>query len=340
MSEMATATSGGGVWLPVDASTGAPAVDALFHFILWVSVAFFALIVGLMVYFVVRFRRRGLDAAEPSPAHNTALELTWSGIPLLLVIVIFGWGFKVYLDLNTPPANAYEVQVTGQKWKWLFTYPNGHVDENLHVPVDRPVKLVMTSEDVIHSFFVPAFRVKRDVVPGRYSSLWFQATKTGTFPVLCAEYCGRGHSDMLAEVVVHPPGGFERWLEDAANLASRMSPAEAGERLFRTRGCAQCHAVDGSARVGPSLAGLVGRRAVLRDGTTVVADENYVRESILEPQAKVAAGFEPVMPTYKGRLKDDEITALIAYLKALGEETQGAGVRGPGSGNSGGGGAR
>jgi cytochrome c oxidase subunit 2 len=317
---IAGAGAGGGVWLPAGASTSAPAVDALFHFIFGVAVVFFALIVGLMVYFVVRFRRRGSDVVEPSPAHNTALELAWSGIPLLLVIAIFAWGFKVYLDLATPPANAYEVQVTGQKWKWLFTYPNGHVDESLHVPVDRPVKLVMTSEDVIHSFFVPAFRVKRDVVPGRYSSLWFEATRTGNFPVLCAEYCGRGHSDMLAEVVVHPPGGFERWLEDAANFANRMSPAEAGERLFRTRGCAQCHSVDGSAKVGPSLAGVVGRPAVLRDGTTVVADENYVRESILEPQAKVAAGFEPVMPTYKGRLKDEEITALIAYLKAVGQE--------------------
>jgi cytochrome c oxidase subunit 2 len=289
-------------------------------------VVFFALIVGLMIYFVVRFRRRGADDAEPSPAHNTALELTWTGIPLVIVIAIFAWGFKVFLDLNTPPGNAYEVQVTGQKWKWLFTYPNGHVDENLHVPVDRPVKLVMTSEDVIHSFFVPAFRVKKDVVPGRYSTLWFEATKEGEYQVFCAEYCGTSHSDMLAEVVVHAPGGFERWLADAANLLARMPPAEAGERLLRTRGCVQCHSVDGTAKVGPSLDRLIGHPVVLRGGETITADENYVRESILEPQAKIVAGFEPVMPTYKGKIKDEEITALIAYLKAMGTGDRGQGT--------------
>ncbi len=315
---VAGAGSGGGVWMPVDASTTAPKVDALFYFILVISLVFFALIVGLMVTFVVRFRRRGNAEAQPSPAHNTALELLWSGIPLLLVIVIFAWGFKVYLDLNVPPANAYQVQVTGQKWKWLFTYPNGHVDENLHVPVDRPVKLVMTSEDVIHSFFLPAFRFKRDGVPGRYATLWFEATRTGEFQIFCAEYCGTSHSDMLAQVVVHPPGGFERWLREAAEATARMSPAEAGARLFRSRGCAQCHAMDGRARIGPPLGGLVGRRVVLRDGSVLVADENYVRESILEPQARIVAGYEPVMPTFKGRLADAEITALIAYLNAAG----------------------
>jgi len=339
VSGLVASTAAGGVWMPVDASAGAPAVDRLFYFILGVSALFFALIVGLMIVFVVRFRRRGVGEAEPSPTHNTWLEVTWSGIPLLLVIAIFAWGFKVYLDMNTPPANAYEVQVTGQKWKWLFTYPNGHVDENLHVPVDRPVKLVMTSEDVIHSFFVPAFRVKRDVVPGRYATLWFEATRVGEFQALCAEYCGTSHSDMLAQVVVHPPGGFERWLAEAADLTARMPPAEAGERLFRTRGCAQCHAMDGSVKIGPSLVGVVGRRVALRDGSTVVADENYVRESILEPQAKIAAGFEPVMPTFKGRLKDQEITALIAYLKAAGGEADrqsGTESPGPDAGKDGG----
>ncbi|MCX7895356.1 MAG: cytochrome c oxidase subunit II, partial [Thermoanaerobaculum sp.] len=180
-----------GFMLPVQASSVAPAVDALFKFIFWVSAFFFLLIVGLMLFFVVRFRRRpGYQKPTEAPSHNTFLEITWSVIPLVLVMIMGFWGFKVFLDLNTPPANAYEVQVTGQKWKWLFTYPNGHVDETLHVPVDQPVRLVMTSEDVIHSFFVPAFRVKRDVVPGRYTKLWFRATKVGTYPVFCAEYCG------------------------------------------------------------------------------------------------------------------------------------------------------
>ena len=307
-----------GSWMPVQASTGAPAVDRLFFFILWLSVAFFVLIVGLMVLFVVRYRRRaGRTAPDASPSHNTALELTWTIIPLILVIVIFAWGFKVFMDMSTPPGNAYEVLVTGQKWKWLFTYPNGHVDENLHVPVDTPVRLVMTSEDVIHSFYVPAFRMKKDVVPGRYTKAWFRANKTGEFQVYCAEYCGTSHSDMLSMVVVHEPGGFESWLDKAADFLNTMPPAEAGAKLVAQRGCAQCHSVDGRGGIGPSLKGVFGHQVQLVSGPPLVADEDYIRESILEPQARVVAGYQPVMPTYKGRLKDAEITAIIEYLKVL-----------------------
>lgn len=310
--------SNGGFWMPFRGSSGAGAVDALFYFILAISVIFFLLIVTLMLVFVFKYRRRSPGEEPPrSPHHNTPLELTWTIVPLILVVVIFGWGFRVFLDMNTPPDNAYEVQVTGQKWKWLFTYDNGHVDENLHVPVDRPIRLVMTSEDVIHSFFVPAFRIKRDVVPGRYSSVWFDATTAGTYDVFCAEYCGTNHSNMLAKVVVHEPGGFETWMADAANFLDRMSPAEGGERLYRVRGCAQCHSVDGSGGIGPTFKGAFGHPVALQDGSTVTVDENYVRQSILDPQSQVVAGFEPVMPTYQGRLKDDEITAIIAYLKTL-----------------------
>jgi len=317
---LARVQADGGFWMPPQASTGAAGVDRLFDFILWLSVFFFLLIVGLMVLFVVRYRRRRSgESVQPSPAHNTPLELTWTVIPLILVTVIFGWGFKLFLDLNTAPRNAYEVQVTAQKWKWLFTYPNGHVDEDLHVPGDRATKLVMSSEDVIHSFFVPAFRVKRDVVPGRYSSVWFRPVGAGEHQVFCAEYCGTQHSDMLAKVVVHEPGGFERWLEDASNLLTRMTPAEAGEKLVRVRGCMQCHSVDGTSKIGPTLRGLFGHPVAMRDGSTLLPDENYVRESILDPQARIVAGFEPVMPTYQGRIKDQEITAIIAYLKTLEE---------------------
>ncbi|MEW6337967.1 MAG: cytochrome c oxidase subunit II [Acidobacteriota bacterium] len=312
--------SDGSFWMPVQASTGAPGVDRLFHFLFWLSLAFFALIVGLTVLFIVRYRRRaGRDEPEASPSHNTALELTWTIVPLLLVFVIFAWGFKVFLDLNTPPANSFEVLVTGQKWKWLFTYPNGHVDENLHVPIDRPIRLVMTSEDVIHSFFVPDFRIKRDVVPGRYAKAWFQATRTGEFQVYCAEYCGTSHSDMLAKVIVYEPGGFERWMAEAADFLTKLPPAEAGARLFTSRGCAQCHSMSGVGGIGPTLKGVFGHPVQLAAGANVVADEDYIRESILEPQAKVVAGFQPVMPTYKGRLKDAEITALIEYLKKSSE---------------------
>lgn len=318
-----------GAMLPPQASTVAPAVDSLFQFIFWVSAFFFLLIVGLMLAFVIRFRKRpGYQKASDAPTHNTFLELTWSGIPLVLVMVMGVWGFKVFLDINTPPANAYEIQVTGQKWKWLFTYPNGYVDEALHVPVDQPVRLVMTSEDVIHSLFVPAFRIKKDVVPGRYTKLWFRATKPGKYQVFCAEYCGTGHSDMLTSVEVHEPGGFERWLEAASNLLNTLPPAEAGRRLYQTRGCSQCHSTDGTGGIGPTFKDLFGHEVALRGGERVVADENYLRESILEPMSKIVAGFEPVMPTYKGRLKDQEITAILAYIKSLSEAEQPAAEQG------------
>jgi cytochrome c oxidase subunit 2 len=310
--------AGGDFWMPVEGSTGAVAVDRIFSLVLWVSVFFFVLIVFLMVLFVVRYRRReGREEAEAAPTHSTKLEITWTTIPILIVIVIFIWGFRVFLNINTPPANAYEVQVTGQKWKWLFTYPNGHVDESLHVPVNTPVRLVMTSEDVIHGFYIPAFRLKRDVIPGRYVKIWFRAVKTGEYQIYCTQYCGTGHSDMWAKVVVHEPGGFERWLEAASNFLTTMSPAQAGERLYRTLGCAQCHTVDGTASTGPTWKGLFGRQVPLQGGNSVVADEDYVRESIMDPQAKIVAGFQPVMPTFKGRITDQEISAIIAYVKTL-----------------------
>ncbi len=310
--------SDGNVWMPPQSSTAAPAVDRLFYFIFWISAFFFALIVILAIVFVIRYRKRaGRVAPVEVPTHNTPLEIAWTVIPLLIVFVIFYLGFKIFLDVVTPPKNAYEVQVTAQRWKWMFTYPNGHVDENLHVPLDTPVLLVMTSEDVIHSFFVPDFRLKRDIVPGRYNKTWFRATQEGAHDLMCAEYCGTSHSTMLAQVVVHPPGGFEKWLAEASNFLAKLPPAEAGAQVFRTRGCAQCHSLDGKANVGPTMQAVFGSSVSTRDGKRLVADENYIRESIIDPQARIVAGFDPVMPTYKGRLKDEEITVLIAYIKTL-----------------------
>jgi len=304
-------------WMPPQVSTFASSVDWLFMVILGISIVFFVLIVALMLIFVIRYRHREGHEPEASPSHNLPLEVVWTAIPVVIVMVIFYLGFISYLDMATPPANAYEVRVEGQKWKWTFTYPNGYVDENLHVPVDRPIRLVMSSADVIHSLYVPAFRIKRDVVPGRYSKEWFQATTPGEYEIFCAEYCGTGHSDMLSHVIVHPPGEFEQWLEKASNFLDTMTPVEAGRKLYQVRGCQQCHSVDGTAKVGPSFKGIFGEPQALSDGSKVVVDENYIRESILEPQAKVVAGFEPVMPTYQGRLKDAEIDALIQYIKSL-----------------------
>jgi len=305
-------------WMPVGAASGAQGVDRLFYLIFWISVVFFVLIVGLMSFFAVRYRRRRADERAPdSASHNTALEITWTIVPVIIVVVIFVLGFRGFLDMVNPPSDAYEVLVTGQKWKWFFTYPNGYVDEDLHVPLDRPVRLVMTSEDVIHSLYVPAFRLKKDVVPGRYAKAWFRATAAGEYELFCAEYCGTSHSDMIARVIVEPQAEFDAWLEASSNFLETLSPAEAGERLYSVRGCKQCHRVDGQDDIGPTFKGLFGRERVLQEGGTVTADENYLRESILDPQARVVAGYDPVMPTYQGRLSDREITALIEFLKTL-----------------------
>ncbi len=313
------AQTDGSFWMPPRASTTAPEVDWLFHFILAISAFFFVLILGLTLFFVIRYRRReGAGPSKTSPVY-LPLELTWTIIPVIVVILIFWWSFKSYMNLRTPPEGAYEIQVTGQRWSWQFAYQNGYVDGDLHVPADVPVRLVMSSQDVIHSLFVPAFRLKMDAVPGRYTEAWFQADLPGEYPLLCAEYCGTGHSTMTATAIVHPPGEFEKWLEKASSFHELMSPAEAGRLLYRRRGCFQCHSVDGTANIGPTFKRLFGRKQALRDGSVLAVDENYVRESILEPQEKIVAGFEPVMPTYKGRLKDRDVTAIIEYIKTLRE---------------------
>ncbi len=306
-------------WMPVQASQNAAATDHLFSFIFWLSAFFFALIMGLMILFVLRYRRRDPDQLGDGPSHNTTLEVLWSVIPLGLVIAIFGISFVDYMKIVGPNAapNPYEIGVTGQKWKWTFTYPNGYVDDALHVPVDTPIQLTLSSEDVIHSLYIPAFRIKQDAVPGRYTKMHFRATAPGEYVIFCAEYCGTSHSAMLSKAVVHRPGEYEKWLVDASNFLDKMPPADAGKKLFTQRGCASCHSVDGAAGTGPTLKGVFGALQPLTTGQKVLADENYIRESILNPQAKVVAGFEPVMPTFQGRLKDREIGAIIEYLKTI-----------------------
>jgi cytochrome c oxidase subunit II len=321
VSGLLAAAKAGMPWMPVQASGVAPAVDLLFNVILAIATFFFLLIFFLVVLFAVKYRRRpGREDSEPTADHNTPLEITWSVIPLLIVFVIFAWGFVLYLDMYTAPAEAYEIQVVGRQWNWVFTYPGGQTSSELHIPVDRMVRLVMTSDDVIHSFYIPAFRVKKDVVPGRYSKIWFQATDTGEYPVYCAEYCGTAHSDMLTMAHVHEPGGLERWLAEAAAARAAASPAEAGADIFKAQGCGSCHSVDGKPGIGPTFKGLFGHTVPLASGSAVVVDENYIRKSLLDPQADVVAGFQPVMPTYQGRLQESEITALIEYIKTLKEQ--------------------
>ncbi len=310
------AATGGSLFRPAS-STMAGEVDDLFYFILAVCAFFFAIIVGVMVLFLVKYRERPGVTIQPSPAHNNWLEVAWTVAPGAVLGVIFFWGFLSYLDMRQPPDGSYEIQVIAKKWNWSFVYPNGHIDNNLHVPVDRPVRLVMSSDDVIHSLYIPSFRLKMDVIPGRYSTTWFEAHASGEYTLFCAEYCGTQHSKMLAQVVVHPAGEFNKWLADAANFLDRVTPVEAGQILYQRRGCVQCHSLDGSAKVGPSFRDTFGSQQALTDGSSVTIDENYLRESILEPQAKVRAGYKPVMPTYQGQLKDEEIAALIAFIKSL-----------------------
>lgn len=307
---------------PAPSSTTAKQVDDLFYFILMVSVVFFAIIVGVMILFLIKYRARPDQMVENSPSHNNKLEITWTVIPGILVGVIFFWGFVGFLDMRQPPDDSYEIQVTAKKWSWSFTYPNGHVDNNLHVPEGRPIRLVMSSDDVIHSLYIPAFRLKMDLIPGRYTSTWFESDDPGEYTLFCAEYCGTQHSTMLAKVVVHPSGEFEKWLEEAANFLETVTPVEAGEILYQRRGCIQCHSIDGSAKSGPTFKDAFGSQQPLTDGSTVQVDENYIRESILEPQAKVRAGYKPVMPTYQGQLKDEELAALIAYIKSLSDRKE------------------
>jgi cytochrome c oxidase subunit 2 len=308
---------GGSFWLPPARSDFAPGVDDLFYLILGVSAFFFALIVTLMVWFVIRYRVRPEGIAQPSPNHNTPLEVLWTVIPVLIVMVIFYQGFTIYLDMRVAPRNAYDIRVRAQKWKWLFQYANGATDENLHVPVDQPVRLTMSSQDVIHSLFIPDFRLKQDVVPGRYNTAWFRAVAPGTYNLLCAEYCGTGHSDMLAKVIVHPPGEFEAWLQQAGNFLKGKTPAQAGRLLYEMRGCKECHSLDGTAGKGPSFRGIYGETHRFTDGTSARVDDNYIRESILEPQAKIREGFQGIMPTFKGIVSDEEITAIIEFIKTL-----------------------
>ena len=311
--------SDGSFWMPPQSSTTAAAVDELFYLIFYISAFFFVLIVALMVVFAILYRRRaGVEPSE-SPTHSALLETVWAVIPTAIVVFIFYQGFVGYIDIRTSPRDSYEIRVTARKWQWEFDYPNGYRDTDLHVPVDRPVRLIMTSEDVIHSLAIPDFRLKMDVVPGRYTRTWFHAPKVGTHDLLCAEYCGTRHSQMLSSVIVHEPGEFELWLKRAGADFDLMTPVELGQNLYRRKGCAQCHSIDGTAKEagGPSFLEIYGKTHAFTDGTQAVVDENYIRESILRPRAKVRVGYQDKMPIYKDAFTEDEIASLIEFIKSL-----------------------
>jgi len=310
----------GSFWLPKPASTIAAGNDALFYFILYLSTFFFVVIIATIVVFVIKYRRRS-DDDRTSPVHgNLKLEIVWATIPAILLMVIFGWSFRRYLDMSVPPANAIDIRVTAQKWSWSFDYPKDgiSVTQDLVVPVGRPVRLTMSSVDVIHSFYVPAFRIKKDVVPNRYTVVWFEATEPGTYDLECAEYCGTGHSQMLGTIVVKTEHDYNAWIASGGGMSGKgLSSVDFGKKLFGQLGCAVCHSTDGSRKTGPSLLAIYGLTVTMTDGTTALVDDNYVRRSIMDPQAQVVLSYEPVMPTFKGRLDDKQTNALIDYVRSL-----------------------
>jgi cytochrome c oxidase subunit II len=307
-------------WMPNNASEFSHSYDILFDVLLWISLVSLLGIAIAMVYFCVKYKatsREANEAAESQVDHSNTLEVTWSIIPLFIVIGLFVVGFKQFVDLRSAPRAAYEVHATGQRWKWGFEYPEGLQHPELHVPVGRDVRIMIQSVDVLHSLFIPEFRVKMDAVPGRYTELWFHATETGTFPIYCAEYCGTSHSDMLTKVVVHTDAEFKAWVDEEIRRIESMPLPELGQLTFNQAGCTTCHSIDGSTKIGPSLKGAFGRTEQLQAGGSISVDENYLRESILDPQAKIVAGFPPAMPTYRGQLSDRRISGLVEYIKTL-----------------------
>jgi cytochrome c oxidase subunit 2 len=297
---------------PEQASTMAGHVDALYIFLLIVCGMMTLLIFTCLVYFAARYRHRPGVRAEQIEG-STPLEITWSTIPFLVFMVIFAWGASVYFKERTPPADATEVYVVAKQWMWKLEHAEGQREINeLHVPVGRDVKMIMTSQDVIHSFFVPAFRIKQDVLPGRYTVAWFRATKPGTYHLFCAEYCGTQHSGMVGSIVVQEPAQYEAWM----NGGSTGPLSATGEKIFAELGCSTCHRADTQGR-GPNLQGIFGKPVQLEDGRTVTADENYVRECILDPGAKRVKGFQPIMPTFQGLVSEEQVNALVAYIKSI-----------------------
>jgi cytochrome c oxidase subunit 2 len=303
---------------PDRASSIAWQVDGLYFLLIAVS-AFFTLLIFVMIFFfAVKYRKDVHPRAEQIEG-SLPLELAWTLIPLGITMIFFAWGSLIYFQEARPPRGAMEVYAVGKQWMWKFEHEGGQREINqLHVPLGRDVKMIMSSQDVIHSFYVPAFRIKADVLPGRYTMTWFHPTETGTFHLFCAEYCGTQHSGMIGQVVVMDPAAYEAWLSGGGAMGSMSAN---GEQLFQQLGCSTCHRSDTQGR-GPNLVGVFGKPVLLEDGRTVIADENYIRESILNPAAKIVAGFKPIMPTFQGQVSEESLMALVAYVKSLGQAEQ------------------
>ncbi len=306
------------------ASTEGVHVDTIFAVLVGLSTLIAVGVFTTIIYFIWKYRRGAAANRSNPPAQNTRLEFLWITILLVLGLIMFTWAASQYFNMANPPANALEIFVVGKQWMWKFEHPEGQSEiSDLHVPVGRAVKLTMISQDVIHSFFIPDFRVKQDVLPGRYTSLWFQATTPGNYNINCTQYCGTDHSEMGGRVIAMDPQAYQQWLAGSGQISAAQpvsfSLAEAGQKLFNASGCPACHTSNGAQQpVGPSLAGLYGSQVRLADGSNLTADESYLRNSILVPARQVVAGYKPIMPTYQGQLSEEQTLELIAYIKSQG----------------------
>ena len=310
----------------MQASNFAGNVDALFSFILMTTLFFAVLVTVLIIFAAFKFRRQSANEVGDDVHGNNLLEVGWTLIPTIIAIGIFAWGAAIYVNYRIAPKDTLDIYLVGKQWMWKLQQPNGRKEINeLHIPVNRNVKLIMGSEDVIHNFYVPAFRVKMDVVPGRYNTMWFRPTKTGKYHFFCSQYCGTNHAVMGGWVTVMEPAEYASWL---SGESGDVNPVSAGERLFTQFACNTCHIPNGTGRA-PSLNGVFGGNVLLADGSTVVADETYIRESILQPKAKIVGGYQPVMPTFQGLITEEQILNLTAYIKSLQSQpvpAKGAGV--------------
>ena len=314
----------GTAFFPEIASTMAARVDALYLFLVGLTAFFTLLIFALFIVFMVKYRRKDPNEIGARIHGGMALEITWSVVPLFIVMGLFVWSAQIFFAFAHPPKDTMNVYAVGKQWMWKFQHMDGQREINeLHVPVGRKVKMIMTSEDVLHDLYFPSFRVKADVIPGRYSSLWFEATKAGTYPMFCAEYCGTKHSGMIGQVVVMEPADYQAWLTSGAQEGSLASN---GAKLFQDLACNTCHRPDAQGRA-PMLQNLYGKTVSLQSGETVVVDEAYLRESILTPGLKVTAGFQPTMPTFQGLVNEEGLLSLIEYVKSLNSGTTAAEAR-------------
>jgi len=306
-------------FMPPEGTKLAEQYDTLYKFLLWASFIASALVMVGFIYFALKYKRTSEEQKTAYISHHTGLEFLWSFIPFVLFMIMFVWGAMLFHKMRTAPPGAFEVNAYAKQWSWQFLYKSGKTTTGeFVVPINKPIKMIMTSKDVIHSFYIPAFRIKQDVVPGRYTAAWFQPDKLGTFQIFCAEYCGEGHSAMLAKVKVVTQDEFDKWLQvDPDSEYKGMSLVDIGKAVYSKYTCVQCHSITAARKVGPGFGGMVGHSVEFEGGTSGIADENYIRESILNPKAKIVKGFPPAMPSFAGQLTELQISGVIEFLKSL-----------------------